>query len=89
MASVKLPERSNSVREATERTPVWTLDSGAVNYGTNGTPSAGAARTADEAALVQPPLKALCDTHNRPDAVCCRTLKGDDERNLLDPDVVK
>lgn len=32
---------------------------------------------------------AKCDLHNRERTVCCRDLKGDDERSLIDPDVVK
>ncbi|BGP00842.1 Protein CCC1 [Rhodotorula toruloides] len=35
------------------------------------------------------PLAAKCDLHNRERTVCCRDLKGDDERHLIDPDVVK
>ncbi|GAA5831245.1 hypothetical protein JCM11251_007807 [Rhodosporidiobolus azoricus] len=35
------------------------------------------------------PLAAKCDLHNRERVVCCRDLKGDDERSLIDPDVVK
>ncbi|CDO77405.1 hypothetical protein BN946_scf184857.g11 [Trametes cinnabarina] len=38
----------------------------------------------------QPPLPAKCDRHepNR-SGVCCKELKGDDERTLIDPDVVR
>jgi len=31
------------------------------------------------------PLAALCQQHERANQVCCRTLKGDDERHLIDP----
>jgi hypothetical protein len=72
MALVKLPKRTEAVKNASEREPVWSLSTGGNSYGT-----------------AQPPLKAMCDVHARPDAVCCRTLKGDDERALLDPDVVR
>ncbi len=35
------------------------------------------------------PLAAKCDrdTHSR--VVCCKTLKGEDERTLVDPDIVR
>ncbi|GAA5881956.1 hypothetical protein JCM3774_002088 [Rhodotorula dairenensis] len=35
------------------------------------------------------PLSAKCDLHNRERTVCCRDLKGDDERHLVDPDIVR
>ncbi|KWU45755.1 DUF125-domain-containing protein [Rhodotorula sp. JG-1b] len=35
------------------------------------------------------PLAAKCDLHNRERTVCCRDLKGDDERHLVDPDIVR
>lgn len=36
-----------------------------------------------------PPLQAKCARHDRPGEVCCKELKGDDERILIDPDVVR
>lgn len=30
-----------------------------------------------------------CDKHRRPQAICCRDLKGDDDRHLIDPDIVR
>ncbi|KAH8925711.1 DUF125-domain-containing protein, partial [Atractiella rhizophila] len=30
-----------------------------------------------------------CDKHNRPTKVCCKELKGEDERNLIAPEVVR
>src|SRR6266702_5103170 len=38
---------------------------------------------------VQTPLPAKCSRHNREGEVCCQELKGDDERQLIDPDVVR
>ncbi|SCV72484.1 BQ2448_4021 [Microbotryum intermedium] len=35
------------------------------------------------------PLASKCDQHNRERTICCRELKGDDERSLIDPDVVR
>jgi len=35
------------------------------------------------------PLQAKCARHDRTDGICCRELKGDDERTLIDPDVVR
>lgn len=32
---------------------------------------------------------AKCDLHNRERTVCCRDLKGDDERHLINPDIVR
>ena len=38
---------------------------------------------------VQTPLPAKCARHTREGEVCCQELKGEDERQLLDPDVVR
>ncbi|BGP45281.1 Protein ccc1 [Rhodotorula kratochvilovae] len=35
------------------------------------------------------PLAAKCDLHNRERTVCCRDLKGEDERHLINPDIVR
>jgi len=35
------------------------------------------------------PLVAKCSRHNQPGGICCKELKGDDERHLVDPDVVR
>ncbi|KAF8508450.1 DUF125-domain-containing protein [Hysterangium stoloniferum] len=43
--------------------------------------------TADPA--ISAPLPAKCDRHGRPNGICCKELKGEDERHLLDPDVVR
>lgn len=38
---------------------------------------------------VQTPLPAKCDRHTREGGVCCQELKGEDERQLIDPDIVR
>lgn len=39
---------------------------------------------------VEAPLPVKCDRYNiRREGVCCKELKGDDERSLIDPDVVR
>jgi VIT1/CCC1 family predicted Fe2+/Mn2+ transporter len=38
---------------------------------------------------VQTPLPAKCSRHTREGEVCCQELKGEDERQLIDPDVVR
>jgi hypothetical protein len=38
---------------------------------------------------VQTPLPAKCARHTREGEICCQELKGDDERQLIDPDVVR
>ena len=44
----------------------------------------------NESAGPQPtPLPSKCARHERQDGVCCKDLKGDDERTLIDPDVVR
>ncbi|KAI5475956.1 hypothetical protein MNV49_000563 [Pseudohyphozyma bogoriensis] len=53
--------------------PVWSLSEGPA---TQGGPDAV-------------PLGAKCDVHQRERTVCCRDLKGEDERNLVDPDIVR
>ncbi|KIJ63582.1 hypothetical protein HYDPIDRAFT_113052 [Hydnomerulius pinastri MD-312] len=35
------------------------------------------------------PLPAKCDRHGRQDGVCCKELKDEDDRTLVDPDVVR
>ena len=35
------------------------------------------------------PAPRKCEAQGHPEQVCCRTLKGDDERKLVDPAVVK
>lgn len=36
-----------------------------------------------------PPLTEKCDRHDRQDGVCCKELKGEDDRILIDPDVIR
>ncbi|KAH7921467.1 DUF125-domain-containing protein [Leucogyrophana mollusca] len=36
-----------------------------------------------------PPLPAKCDKHGRQDGRCCKELKDDDDRTLIDPDIVR
>ena len=38
---------------------------------------------------VQTPLPAKCARHTREGEVCCQELKGEDERQLIDPDVIR
>ena len=38
---------------------------------------------------VQTPLLAKCSRHTREGEVCCQELKGEDERQLIDPDIVR
>jgi hypothetical protein len=80
MSSSKLPPRKGDVVKSVHDNPVWTLSSAtpASNGGGNATSPAA-----------EPPLNSMCDQHARPDAVCCRTLKGEDERSLINPDIVK
>jgi hypothetical protein len=35
------------------------------------------------------PLPIKCDRHGRPDGICCKDLKDDDDRQLIDPDIVR
>ncbi|KAG2055940.1 DUF125-domain-containing protein [Suillus hirtellus] len=36
-----------------------------------------------------PPLLASCDMHDRVDGVCSKDLKDDDDRTLIDPDIIR
>ncbi|KAH9971784.1 membrane fraction protein [Russula vinacea] len=38
---------------------------------------------------VQTPLPAKCARHTREGGICCQELKGEDERQLIDPDVIR
>ena len=35
------------------------------------------------------PLHTKCDIHARPSGQCCKDLKGDDERHLISPEIVR
>ncbi|KAL4072195.1 VIT family-domain-containing protein [Scleroderma yunnanense] len=39
--------------------------------------------------VVSPPLQAKCNRHGRQDGICCKDLKDDDDRTLINPDVVR
>ncbi len=41
------------------------------------------------ASSVQTPLLAKCARHDREGEICCQELKGEDERQLIDPDVIR
>ncbi|GAA5901916.1 Ccc1p [Sporobolomyces salmoneus] len=53
--------------------PVWSLEAGPQTPGGSS----------------EVPLASKCDVHNRERTVCCRDLKGDDERALVNPDIVR
>jgi len=38
---------------------------------------------------ISPPLQAKCDRHGRQGGMCCKDLRDDDDRTLIDPDVVR
>jgi hypothetical protein len=38
---------------------------------------------------VQTPLPAKCARHTREGETCCQELKGEDERQLVDPDIIR
>jgi hypothetical protein len=64
-----------SSRQTAKKPPVWPLQE---NHSYNGgTPS------------VSVPLPAKCDRNERDGGVCCKELKGENERTLIDPDVVR
>ncbi|KAH9955436.1 VIT family-domain-containing protein [Russula dissimulans] len=43
----------------------------------------------DSGPTVETPLPAKCARHTREGEICCQELKGEDERQLVDPDVVR
>jgi len=43
----------------------------------------------DSGPTVETPLPAKCSRHTREGEICCQELKGEDERQLIDPDVVR
>lgn len=45
--------------------------------------------TRSETRSVTTPLISKCDRHDREGGVCCKELKSDDERRLVDPDIVR
>ncbi|KAM0749632.1 DUF125-domain-containing protein [Meredithblackwellia eburnea MCA 4105] len=72
-AAVALPSRPKS--NAPAGAPVWSLSE--------------APQTPGGSASPQVPLASKCDVHQRERTICCRDLKGDDERSLIDPDIVR
>jgi hypothetical protein len=61
-------------------------------------PSAGVALTRNKPPVwaidasepsVQTPLPAKCARHTREGETCCQELKGEDERQLIDPDIIR
>jgi len=45
--------------------------------------------SSSESASLPVPLPAKCDRHGQPGGVCCKELKGEDDRHLVDPDIVR
>ncbi|KAG0699615.1 VIT family-domain-containing protein [Suillus ampliporus] len=43
----------------------------------------------DTSGTLTPPLLAKCDRNDRRDGVCCKDLKDEDNRTLIDPDVLR
>ncbi|GAA99019.1 uncharacterized protein L969DRAFT_91836 [Mixia osmundae IAM 14324] len=72
--ALALPRRSKPTHSA-----VWSLSAA---------PASPAPAPSDGQTTTPVPVT-VCDKHNRPDRVCCRELKGDDERTLVDPAVVR
>ncbi|SCZ92440.1 BZ3500_MvSof-1268-A1-R1_Chr5-2g07858 [Microbotryum saponariae] len=85
-AAVSLPPRTKAANASasansgsaapTSAAPVWSLQ-------------AGPETSLNGSANADVPLASKCDQHNRERTICCRELKGDDERSLIDPDVVR
>ena len=72
--SVPLPHRNNAADTGTsKKPPVWSISD-----------------RGPAAASVPVPLPAKCDRHvPGRSGVCCKELKDDDERTLIDPDIVR
>lgn len=98
--AVALPPRVKA--DGTSK-PVWSLSAGASTPGGSDTVPLGESRWRCWKPLARIALRPLeltklpnstftaakCDQHNRERTICCRELKGDDERSLIDPAVVK
>ena len=79
-ALVRLPPRSPI--ENSSKPPVWAITN---VEGDRPTPTEDG-----ESAPLLAPLPAKCARHTDERlGVCCKELKGDDERTLIDPDVVR
>lgn len=75
MASVQLPRRDEAIVQAALRNSAWAI-----------TEDHEKATEPDTAEL---PVPQKCQAEGRSDKVCCRSLKGDDERTLVNPAVIK
>lgn len=96
--AVALPKR-NLINQNEPPRPVWSLESGPQTPGGSSEVPLGASlsRTTpftngeltSELILLDLCTASKCDVHNRERTVCCRDLKGDDERALVNPDIVR
>ncbi|KAG2133803.1 VIT family-domain-containing protein [Suillus bovinus] len=43
----------------------------------------------DASGALTPPLPARCDRNDRLDGICCKDLKPEDDRTLIDPDIIR
>jgi hypothetical protein len=76
--AVPLPHKSN---KSTTK-PVWEVSNDVEQV-----PSTRA-ETLDQLLLPTDPLNSKCSVHER-EGQCCKDLKGDDERYLISPEVVR
>lgn len=87
--AVSLPPRAKPAEGAK---PVWSLQAGPGGSDQVPLGEYPAAPTRLQNVLLTCALSAKaskCDQHNRERTICCRDLKGDDERSLIDPDIVR
>jgi hypothetical protein len=73
--AVALPQRPRSSEDS--------------NHAHNNRPLVWSLEQSSAANAPQVPLLAKCAKHDQPGGVCCKELKDDDERNLVDPDIVR
>lgn len=81
--AVPLPKHDKTKTQSSSN-PVWQVDNSAAdaNVPTN------RAETLDQLLLPTDPLNTKCSVHER-EGQCCKDLKGEDERYLISPEVVR
>jgi len=69
--------------------PLPRQSAGVVGLTMKNKPPVWAIGASAEGSSVQTPLPAKCARHSREGEVCCQELKGEDERQLIDPDITR
>jgi hypothetical protein len=79
--SVLLPRRKSQPASYGAAEPIWSI--------TNPTPRVERQRQIEGIMSAEDPLDAKCGADERLGGQCCKDLKGEDERHLISPEIVR